>query len=471
MCLAFLVSYSSVYFARTGIFEREMVGLEELPAINHGIAYAILCTVALVLFSVRNHYSQNRGIWDELFLVLVTAFNMAMIEGFFQYSIKADFSRAWLFSNWALFFLFIMTLRWAIRRIGFARDLLRKPVCIIGNGALARDALEAIWADRYSGFVVERVVILSGAVDSSDHGLSAGKLQLERRAAALCVPYSVIHSISEMESLKSDCLYVVALEEIQPLVSGPLFDLLNRRRVEYGVIPPVRGVPIYGLEAHPFYATEIVILKWKNNLESLFSQSVKRTFDIVLSVILIMVLSPFLLILSILVYRQGGSPIFSQSRVGRYRKTFRCFKFRTMVANGDQVLTAHFAANPAAYVEWTSLQKLRDDPRVTPLGRWLRRTSLDELPQLFNVILGDMSLVGPRPIIREEMRRYGRDISTYLQVRPGITGLWQVSGRNNTSYEYRVALDIWYIRNWSMRSDIAILFRTLGTLLTMEGAY
>jgi lipopolysaccharide/colanic/teichoic acid biosynthesis glycosyltransferase len=142
-----------------------------------------------------------------------------------------------------------------------------------------------------------------------------------------------------------------------------------------------------------------------------------------------------------------------------------------MVMNGDQVLLQYLAQHPELALEWERNQKLKDDPRVTRIGKFLRRTSLDELPQLWNVLKGEMSLVGPRPIIQEEVARYGDRFSLYTQVYPGLTGLWQVSGRNDTSYDERVRLDTYYVRNWSLWLDIYLLARTAGVVLAGRGAY
>ena len=157
-------------------------------------------------------------------------------------------------------------------------------------------------------------------------------------------------------------------------------------------------------------------------------------------------------------------------RIGASGQVFECLKFRSMIANADAVLADLLARSPEAKAEWDATQKLRKDPRITPVGRLLRKTSLDELPQLINVVLGDMSLVGPRPIVASEVRFYGDKIAYYQAVRPGVTGLWQVSGRSDTTYDRRVQLDVWYVRNRSLWLDIAILFRTLPAVLSRRGA-
>jgi lipopolysaccharide/colanic/teichoic acid biosynthesis glycosyltransferase len=166
-----------------------------------------------------------------------------------------------------------------------------------------------------------------------------------------------------------------------------------------------------------------------------------------------------------------GPVFFGHDRIGRNRKVFRAWKFRSMHVNADELLEEHLASNPEAREEWAKDQKLKDDPRLTLVGRFLRRTSLDELPQLWNVICGDMSLVGPRPIVEGEVGKYGTEFERYMSVPPGITGLWQVSGRNNTTYEERIQLDATYVENWSLALDAYILGRTFEAVFTGEGAY
>lgn len=197
----------------------------------------------------------------------------------------------------------------------------------------------------------------------------------------------------------------------------------------------------------------------------------KRSIDIAIAGGLLVALSPFMLAVVGLIRAGGASPLFSHSRIGKHGRTFQCYKFRTMVMDADRVLNAHLANNLEAREEWSRDHKLRNDPRVTALGRFLRRTSLDELPQLINVLKGDMALVGPRPVVHEELEKYGDALREYLSVRPGVTGLWQVSGRNDTGYAQRVALDAWYVRNRSVLLDMRILVRTLAVPFGGRGAY
>lgn len=194
--------------------------------------------------------------------------------------------------------------------------------------------------------------------------------------------------------------------------------------------------------------------------------SAKRTFDIIVAGAALLVLSPLLLAVAALIkLTMGGPAIFGHTRVGYAGQPFRCYKFRSMVQNADKALDLHLTNNRELAREWESNQKLRNDPRVTPLGKLLRKSSLDELPQLVNIIRGDMSLIGPRPVTQDELSRYGTRSRYYLSARPGVTGLWQVSGRNLVSYRRRIVLDTAYVRRWSFKLDLAIMLRTIPALL------
>jgi Undecaprenyl-phosphate galactose phosphotransferase WbaP len=197
----------------------------------------------------------------------------------------------------------------------------------------------------------------------------------------------------------------------------------------------------------------------------------KRAFDIVGAVFLCLLLSPLIVAIITLIRIEGQPVLFWHKRIGRNGRPFHCVKFRTMVRNAEQVLRHLLNEHPELRDEWTKNFKLRNDPRITMTGRVLRLTSLDELPQLWNVLRGEMSLVGPRPIVRAELLRYGRNASRYLAVKPGLTGLWQVKGRNDTTYRRRVAMDKFYVNNQCMLLDIYILAATPAAVLRRTGAY
>lgn len=198
---------------------------------------------------------------------------------------------------------------------------------------------------------------------------------------------------------------------------------------------------------------------------------VKRAIDLALAVVLAPLVLILILPICVLVLLESGSPVYRHVRVGRGGRIFHCYKIRTMAADADAQLKALLERNQLARAEWAEQFKLKADPRVTHLGRFLRKASLDELPQLWNVLKGEMSFIGPRPIIPEELQLYGEHAAAYLACSPGISGLWQVSGRNDISYEERVLLDERYARHWTLMLDLAILLRTVPVVLKARGSY
>lgn len=200
-------------------------------------------------------------------------------------------------------------------------------------------------------------------------------------------------------------------------------------------------------------------------------KKLKRIIDIFGAMVGLILFSPLLLVFAVLIKIMSPGPIlFKHNRLGEEGKTIKIYKFRTMVENSGQILKEMLDENPAIKEEYETTYKIKNDPRVTPLGRWLRKTSMDELPQFFNILRGDISLVGPRPIVKSELTKYGAFAATLLQVKPGLTGLWQISGRNDLDYSERVELDMEYIKHWSIWLDIKILARTIPAVLSRRGA-
>jgi len=199
---------------------------------------------------------------------------------------------------------------------------------------------------------------------------------------------------------------------------------------------------------------------------------IKPVFDLVFAALAVAFFAPFMLVVAVLIYAQDRGPIFFvHERVGRGGRKFRCLKFRTMVTDSQARLDRLLAESPEARSEWEVQQKLRNDPRITGVGRFLRATSLDELPQFFNVLFGQMSVVGPRPIVDSEIAKYSSDFVAYASVKPGVTGLWQVMGRSDTSYSERVHLDVQYVNNMNFIMDLRIILKTISVVLNGRGAY
>jgi Undecaprenyl-phosphate galactose phosphotransferase WbaP len=215
----------------------------------------------------------------------------------------------------------------------------------------------------------------------------------------------------------------------------------------------------------------LIGLEIRQNLLDRWAQLEKRLIDVVVSAVGIFVLAPFLALVALLIYLDSpGRIIYRQKRLGKGGKVFSLLKFRTMHLNADEVLKDYLARDPALKQKWDLYQKLDKDPRITRVGRLLRRFSIDELPQLWNVFIGEMSLVGPRPIMLSQQEMYGKAYEHYIRVRTGMTGLWQVSGRNKTTFARRAGFDVQYVYNWSIWLDVYILVRTLWVVLARDGA-
>ena len=208
-------------------------------------------------------------------------------------------------------------------------------------------------------------------------------------------------------------------------------------------------------------------------LASVYSRRIKRTFDVFFALLIALFALPAAVLIGAAIWLESrrGPILFAHERIGHGNRRFRLWKFRTMVPDANEVLSRHLAEDPDAAAEWQANHKLRDDPRVTRIGQLLRRSSLDELPQLWNVLRGDMSLAGPRPVVDAEVPHYGASWPLYVLAKPGLTGLWQVSGRNDTTYRRRVELDSSYVRNWSLKLDFILLLKTVRVVLKGKGAY
>jgi len=254
-----------------------------------------------------------------------------------------------------------------------------------------------------------------------------------------------------------------------------LTSLVNRvQRIarEVFLVPNMRGLSVLGSELYYLFLESTLIIRIRNNLMSPYRRFLKRSFDLLLSILLIPLLIPLFIIIAILIKIDSPGPVFFRHRrVGKGGKEFHVLKFRTMHVDAEKRLKELLENDSEARREWERFYKLKNDPRITRVGRFLRKTSLDELPQVINVLKGEMSFVGPRPVVEEELFKYYGDRSVYyLMTRPGITGLWQVSGRNLLTYEERVELDTWYVMNWNMWLDVVILIKTVGAVVKGEGA-
>ena len=295
------------------------------------------------------------------------------------------------------------------------------------------------------------------------------------KSSSIAKEYPCLGAFSDVEDVIKDTGVQTVLICAPGLEPKKLVSLINRlqllvKRVAF--VPELFGLPTSNITARGMMEEQAVVLRVQNNLARKSNRIMKRIFDIVATVCGGILILPILAIVAVLIYLDSPGPIvFGHKRVGQGGKEFPCYKFRSMVPNAQEALEVYLKENPAAREEWERDFKLKDDPRVTRIGKFLRKTSLDELPQLWNVLVGDMSLVGPRPIVRDEIVKYGDYINDFYLVPPGITGVWQVSGRSDTTYEERVLMDSWYVHNWSVWIDIVYLLKTVLAVVKSKGAY
>lgn len=412
-----------------------------------------VCCIAWYGIRLR-HYFYRKTFWFELKEILRTLVIFAVIEMAVMAFAQWYFSRyVWLLT-WIFAAVLVPLSRIAVKYALNEFGLWMRDSWIIGSGKNAQDAYKAINSEKNLGL---NIVGFISNEENSD----------------LIDGIPVIQSnIAWLETIDKRTQFIVAVEAQQSDMRNRWLRAFMIHGYRYvSVIPTLRGVPLDSTDMSFIFSHEVMIFRVQQNLAKWSSRIIKRTFDIFGSLCIIIILSPVLFYISHRVKKDGGTAIYGHERVGKGGKSFKCLKFRSMVVNSKEVLEELLANDLEAKAEWDATFKLKNDPRITKIGQFLRRTSLDELPQLFNVLKGEMSLVGPRPIITAELERYNEEVAYYLLSKPGMTGLWQVSGRSDVDYDTRVYLDAWYVKNWSMWNDIAILFKTIGVVLKKDGAY
>jgi len=403
--------------------------------------------------------SRNMPFWvmvQKIFWACVYAVLIIILLMYFA-QVSEVVSRIFVGVTGILAVLFLWSGRYLYRKCVRSLHLFRVPVLFIGAGLTAERVLRSFEYD--AGFDYHIVGFLDDHPVSDKiaaiYPILGGFDDAERVIRATGVR-DVIITAPGMEQEAQ----VRLINRIQPLVTRVI------------VAPNLIGIAMGRLTAISLVSEKIILLETHNNLRSALNRGLKRGFDLVCSVVGLIAVFPVMAIIAVLVYIDDpGRVLFAHQRVGQNGRMFPCYKFRSMVKDAGARLEHYLAENPEAREEWERDFKLKDDPRITRIGHFLRRTSLDELPQIINVIRGEMSLVGPRPIVEKEIEKYGDLIADYYLVPPGITGLWQVSGRSDTTYDERVQMDSWYVRNWSIWLDFVYLIKTVQVVFKREGAY
>lgn len=433
---------------------------------NHGELYISkfhFYVIAPVIYFVYLHlcdlYTRKMQFW-RIIAGIFRANLYAILTGIFiLYVVQkaSTTSRLYMGMLWVFGFFFIVLFRFILKKIFDRFHLFEEPVLLMGAGLTAQILLSHIKEDiglnyRFIGYLEDNVPNAEVAAQLPRLGVFADAVDVIKKTGVKNV--LVMAPGLEQRRLQ-DIVY-----EIQPLVNN------------VGFIPDMGTMPLSNMEAESLIDGHMMVFSVRNNLRSRTNRLLKQVFDWCLTLVGTVCISPFLLLIGLWIYYDSPGPvIFKHRRIGKGGKEFYCYKFRTMCMDSKEKLKKLLEMNPEAKKEWTENFKLKHDPRVTRSGSFLRSTSLDELPQIFNVLKGEMSLVGPRPIIKEEIHYYGKYIDDYYMVQPGITGLWQTSGRSDTGYEQRVQMDTWYVRNWDFWFDVVLLWRTLKVVIQRKGAY
>lgn len=419
----------------------------------------------VAVFWYQEQYLKRRPTWEELKLIFQTVFLFALIHMVLSYLVAHHVIKLLNILFWLILLVILPLMRAGTKVLLQRIDVWAREIYIVGTDSIAIDAKNLLLFNRNLGYKIMGFIDLKNVkLDNKlwNDSFINGNRTLDG------IP------ILRYNDLKvgNDKEIVFAMNSEDLLQHSNLINEMQSNYLFVSIVPDVTGLPLYGVSLEHFFGNDQMFLRLQNNLGRKLNRLIKRIIDIIITSIAIIMLLPFFIIIgTLIVFTSGGGVFYCHQRIGTGGKEFACLKFRTMCMDSQQKLEKLLATDAAAKMEWESLHKLKNDPRITKIGKFLRKTSLDELPQLFNVLKGDMSLVGPRPIVRDEIHYYNDDSYYYKLVKPGITGLWQISGRSDTDYTKRVRLDVWYVKNWSLWYDFAILLKTIPVLLTRNGAY
>jgi undecaprenyl-phosphate galactose phosphotransferase len=410
-------------------------------------------------------YSRRLPFWREA-KHLVKQITLAFLVAFTTVSLgkmNAEVSRMMLITGYLLAVIFIPLGRYLGKRILTYSGIWSESILIMGAGTTGEKMADVL-SDPYLGYRVtgfledDPAKRLRGMYINNKYYPILGGF---KDAVKVIEGAGIRHVVIAAPGLPGSVL-VDLTNYLQPLVKSLL------------IVPDLFGLPVSGVKTDYFMDERILGFRTRNNLSNPINVLLKRAFDLAAGCFIMVCILPIMAIVALAIkLNSPGTIIFSHNRLGKGGREFKCHKFRTMATNAEQVLQSLLASNPALREEWEKDFKLRDDPRITRVGKFLRATSLDELPQIFNVIKGEMSLVGPRPrpLYELEAPDPTNNFKTGIDVLPGITGLWQVSGRSDLDFQKRLRLEAWYVRNWSLWLDISILFQTIPAVVIRNGAY
>ncbi|MEQ8403882.1 MAG: exopolysaccharide biosynthesis polyprenyl glycosylphosphotransferase [Oceanicaulis sp.] len=402
--------------------------------------------LGLVAFlRTKGHYRIRQALADQIRPLTQGCVLAILIVSTAQLALGETGLDAGSIAKWLLAPVLILALRFGAREAMKTRGAWFQPVTLIAPHGSAAEGRALLDVNDGHGLTVAGTLDLATFDDLSEAELGA-----------------------RLEALAGETVFLAPDARGQAAASR-IAGRLSARGEDFYYRPALGRIPTQKIDLLDAPPADGLVIRVSDSLARPLAQSFKRVFDVVAAGIALLLLSPALVVIAALIRRDGGPALFSQSRAGRAGSTFACLKFRTMAVDAEDRLAAMLEADPHARAQWDAYQKLDDDPRITTVGAVLRRYSLDELPQLINVLRGEMSLIGPRPMLPEQRGLYGPSLDAYDRMRPGLTGLWQVNGRNATTFEERARLDDWYARNWSLWRDGVIVLRTVRELALARG--
>ena len=440
----------------------EQIGVSAVFATQVLERYLILLPILILIFMYGGLF--RRGAWEgrELQRIAQGTTLLALCDGALIATGQGQYVSVWMLAVWPIAALSVPVFRMILRTVPFGFPAESQNVLLVGGGITPEKFRREFRESRCGP-----VRILQELPLKSFAGLGTDAIEYRLKI------------ISERFGITPAQIRIVLAPAYAELDQAQeFFATLSARHRPFSMMLPFRGLAQRGLSLHEAFGSDIVLADFDSRPIGRIGSTFKRWFDLLFASLVIVILAPLFAIIAAMLKMEGGRVFFTQLRVGQNGERFKCFKFRSMRPDAEEQLAILLATDPAARAEWRRHQKLANDPRITRLGAFLRTTSLDELPQLFNVVTGGMSIVGPRPIIAPEVSGYendrayceGANFSHYASCKPGITGLWQVSGRAKTAYRERIRLDSWYCRNWSIWLDVMIILKTVRVVLIRTGS-
>jgi Undecaprenyl-phosphate galactose phosphotransferase WbaP len=470
LCAAVLVvtDLSAILISlKLGILIRANVvrtlGVQSLPPTfspAHFMAYGWLMLVPVLFLALEGLYTRRRSFWNEVgHLTKAVGMSLvALLAALALAGLATSIPRVTILLTAAITLFLLPVVRYWTKRVLRALGPWRKNILILGVTDMAILAMRGLTSDPFLGYEV------AGLLD--EERTTTGQWVGDCEGTPVHIVGNLFEAPKQMRRTKSKDLLIA----MPNLPKGKLLSLIYELQPQCDsiyIVPHLWGLPMMNLQVDGFLRERMMMLKLSNVLAKPWNCWLKRGFDLLLGTAVAAFILPVCAIIAALIKLDSEGPaLFDQERLGYRGGSFRCLKFRTMHVNSEEILARHLENDPLAASEWEKFAKLRQfDPRLTRIGRFLRRWSLDEFPQIVNVLRGEMSLVGPRPYLLRERARMGCDIYTIISARPGITGFWQVSGRNQLTLEERVQLEAWYVRNWTMWLDLIILAKTFSAVL------